>query len=341
MNTGIIGASGYTGELLVALLAKHPHVNLTRVCSRSLADTLVTEAFPNLRGQLPGLQFSNPEPTSLAQDNDVDLYFLALPHGVASEYAIPLVKAGKKVIDLSADFRLDSPERYQEFYEKPHPAPELLRQAAYVIPELFDKAWHEAALIACPGCYPTSIIVPLAPLLKDQVIGPQSIVINSLSGVSGAGKNATSFFSFCERTESALAYSLPKHRHLSEIEEQLSLAAAKSVVVQFSPHLIPMKRGLLSTITVPSGGHSIEELYACWHKQFSQTPFVSVLEPGLQPDTAKVSGTNRVDISAVHDPRTDNFVISSALDNLMKGAGGQAIQIMNLWLGYEPTSGLL
>ena len=340
MNTGIIGASGYIGETLVKLLIRHPHARPAVVTSRTLAGTPVETAIPALRGVTDGLSFDDSDPSELAARHDIDLYFLALPHGAASTFARPLIDAGKKVIDLSADFRLGSAALYEEFYGDPHPDPELLGDAAYVIPELAGHRWKERSLLACPGCYPTSILVPLVPLLRAGAIAPSGITAASLSGVSGAGKKADVYYSFSERAESANAYGMPKHRHLSEMEEQLSSAAGEPVVLQFAPHLAPMKHGIISTIVANARGNTIEDLYGAWESVFNDSPFVSILESGTFPNSAHVTGTNRIDISAVHDARTGNFVITSAIDNLIKGAGGQAVQIMNLLSGFDETAGL-
>jgi N-acetyl-gamma-glutamyl-phosphate reductase len=342
MNVGIIGASGYSGEELVRLLVRHPHARLVSVTSRSLGGKPLAKALPRLRGGVPpDLCFTASEPAALAADPQVELYFLALPHGVASEYARPLLAAGKRVIDLSADFRLSSTATYQEFYAHPHPAPDLLAQAAFVLPEIMpDDSWRQKRLLACPGCYPTSIIVPLVPLLRAGLIAPTGVVVNSLSGVSGAGKKAEDDYLFCERAESAKAYGIPKHRHLSEIEEQLSQAAGEKVVIQFNPHLAPMRRGIASTIVAKAQGAGAEAVLAAWTKAYAGRPFVQVLPPGQSPDTAFVTGTNRVDLAAFHDPRTGNFVLTSALDNLLKGASGQAVQILNLLAGWPEQAGL-
>ncbi len=273
---------------------------------------------------------------------DADVFFLALPHGAAAEYAVALVDAGKPVIDLSADFRLGSPELYEEYYGEPHPAPELLQRAIYGLPELYELSWGDTPLIASPGCYPTSILVPLFPLLEAGLIEPDGIVANSFSGVSGAGRKASEEFSFCERNESAVAYGLPKHRHLSEIEEQLGLASGGEVVISFHPHLAPMKRGIASTISVVAKGElnarAVEE---CWNQRYAGRPFAHPLPSGEFPDVTHVVGTNRVDFSVVGDPRTGRYVVTSAEDNLIKGAGGQAVQAMNLCSGFDETSGLL
>lgn len=342
-KAAIVGASGYSGEELVRLLARHPDAELAAVTSRSLAGTSVVEHMPKFRGLIPAeLAFTASDPEALAADESLDVVFLALPHGVAAEYAQALVASGKKVIDLSADFRLGSAKLYEEYYGKAHPAPELLEKAAYVIPEVTPDGWQSAPLIASPGCYPTSIITPLTPLLRAGILTGQGIVANALSGVSGAGKNVKELYLFAERAESAKAYGLPKHRHLSEIEEQLSSAKGEPVVINFNPHLVPMRRGIASTIIAPAaGGAKIETLYHTWATVYGQRPFVGILPSGTTPDTAHSVGTNRIDMSAVYDARTGNFVITSAEDNLLKGASGQAVQIMNLWLGFDETAGLL
>lgn len=295
---------------------------------------------PALRHLVGDLEFTNSDPAELAARNDLDVFFLALPHGVASEYADPLFQTGKTVIDLSADFRLNSSTIYEDYYGQPHPAPHLLNAAPYVIPELADESWRAASLIACPGCYPTSVQLPLVPLLRAGLIEPSGIVINSYSGVSGAGRKVAEDFIFCERNESMKGYGMPKHRHLSEIEEQLEKAADDEVLVQFNPHLAPMSRGISTTI-VAKANASLDALYATWNKAYADKPFVSVLTSGTYPDTKNVAGTNRADISAVYDPRTENFVITSVIDNLLKGASGQAVQLMNLKFGFEETAGLI
>ncbi len=341
MNVGIVGASGYSGETLLSLLLKHPNVSLTTVTSRSLAGKLVESVVPSLRNKAGNLKFSQSDPQSLANQKELDLVFLALPHGVASEYAIPLCEAGKKVIDLSADYRLTSPEIYEEYYNQPHPSPEWLAKSSYVLPEFSDNSWKNNNLIAAPGCYPTSVLLPLLPLLKEKVIPSDGIVINSFSGVSGAGKKLAEPFLYCESNESTKAYGLVKHRHLSEIEEQLSTASGNPVIVQFNPHLAPMHRGIATTIVVPSTGECLEKVYATWKNQYANKPFISILETGTTPDTKYVSNTNRIDFSATYDSRTNNLIITSAEDNLIKGAAGQAVQIMNQWFSFEETAGLL
>ncbi len=340
MKVGIIGASGYSGELLVKLLLGHPQVTLAAVTSRGHAGRPLAAVIPAVRGLDRGLVFS-PSDAAVLAAGDIGLFFLALPHGAAADFAKLLVPAGKKVIDLSADFRIASLATYEKYYG-PHHAPALLPSARFVLPELTPPAWKtEAKLVAAPGCYPTSVLVPLVPLLKAGVVTREHIVANSLSGVSGAGRKAEEMYLFCERAESAKAYGLVKHRHLAEIEEQLALHTGAPIIIQFNPHLAPMRRGIATTITVPaSPGGTIEQVYAAWRAAYGASCFVQILPPGETPDTAYTIGTNRIDLSAVHDPRTGNFVITSAEDNLMKGASGQAVQIMNLWLGFPEKAGL-
>jgi N-acetyl-gamma-glutamyl-phosphate reductase len=347
MNAAIVGASGYSGEVLVRLLSRHPHVALAAVTSRQHAGKKLGSVMPAVRAIAPDIAFIDSKPDELAARGDIDVFFLALPHGAAADFAKALVPAGKRVIDLSADFRIADLATYERYYG-PHHAPELLPSARFVLPEITPPAWKtEAKLVAAPGCYPTSVLVPLVPLLKAGVVSREHIVANSFSGVSGAGKKVDEMFLFVERAESAKAYGLVKHRHLAEIEEQLNLHGGDGkggapVVIQFNPHLAPMRRGIATTITVPAApGATIDSLYAAWSTAYAGRPFVQILPSGETPDTAHTVGTNRIDISAVFDPRTKNFVITSAEDNLVKGASGQAVQIMNLWFGLEETAGLM
>ncbi len=340
MKVGVVGASGYSGELLVKLLLAHPHVSLAAVTSRTHAGKPLAQVIPALRGADRGLKFTDSDASALAK-SDIDLFFLALPHGAAADFAKVLVPAGKRVIDLSADFRIADLAVYEKYYGKHH-APELLSHARFVLPEITPPSWKkEAKLVAAPGCYPTSILVPLVPLLREGIVSRDHIVVNSYSGVSGAGRKAEEMYLFVERAESVKAYGLVKHRHLAEVEEQLALRTGTPTVIQFNPHLAPMRRGIATTITVPAVNSSIEALYGAWAVAYDEAPFVQFVPSGETPDTAHVVGTNRVDMSAVYDPRTKNFIITAAEDNLFKGASGQAVQIMNLWCGFPETAGLL
>lgn len=340
MKVGVIGASGYSGEVLVKLLLCHPQVTLAAVTSRSLAGKPLATVMPAVRGIDRGLKFVDSDAAALAK-SDIELFFLALPHGAAAEFAKVLVAGGKRVIDMSADFRIADVATYKKYYGDHH-APELLPSARFVIPELTPPAWKkQAKLVASPGCYPTSILIPLVPLLSEGIVTREHIVANSFSGVSGAGKKVEEGYLFVNRAESAKAYGLVKHRHLAETEEQLALLTGAPTIIQFNPHLAPMRRGIATTITVPAAkGATIESLYAAWNQKYAGKPFVQVLPTGEELETAHTVGTNRIDISAVYDPRTNNFILTSAEDNLMKGASGQAVQIMNLWCGFEETAGL-
>ena len=255
VKVAIIGASGYSGEELVRLLLHHPHAELTAVTSRQHAGKTLAQIFPRY-GNHPRakvLRFSDPNSGLLARE--AEIIFLALPHGVAAEYAVPLLEQGCRVIDLSADFRITSADVYKEFYGHDHSSPELLGQAVYGLPELYRDKIKGASFIASPGCYPTSILLPIVPLLREKIIKSSGIIADSLSGVSGAGRKAEIDYLFVECNESMRPYGIPKHRHLSEIEQELSIAAGESVTIQFSPHLIPVNRGILSTIYLAPEKH--------------------------------------------------------------------------------------
>ncbi|MEM6280341.1 MAG: N-acetyl-gamma-glutamyl-phosphate reductase, partial [Verrucomicrobiota bacterium] len=241
IQVAVVGASGYTGQELLRLLALHPRVDVVSVTSRKEAGKLLTDHFPRLARSetYKGLSFMAPEVDEVVATG-ATFAFLALPHGLASEFAVPLLEKGIRVIDLSADFRLDDPSLFEEFYGGAHPAPELLERAVYGLPEFYADEIASADLVASPGCYPTSILVPLVPLLADGLISPEGIVVSSLSGASGAGKKADTSLLFAEVNESIRAYGAPKHRHLSEIEQELSLTAGKKVTISFVPHLMPI-----------------------------------------------------------------------------------------------------
>jgi N-acetyl-gamma-glutamyl-phosphate reductase len=349
-KVAIVGASGYSGEELVRLLLNHPHVDLVAVTSRQSAGQTVAQVFPKFAShpKSRALRFTEPNADLLARQ--ADLVFLALPHGVAAAYAVPLLQAGCQVIDLSADFRLKSPAIYREFYGHDHPAPELLQQSVYGLPEIYREQIRGAHLIASPGCYPTSILLPLLPLLRAGLVKPEAIIADSLSGVSGAGRKAEIDYLFCECHESVRPYGVPKHRHLSEIEEQLSLAAGIRVVIQFTPHLIPVNRGILTTLylapvqadaTAEALAKLGEAIGSCFEAAYGREPFVRLLEGKALPDTKNVVGTNVVEIAWRLDPRTGRLLVMSAEDNIVKGASGQAVQSLNILCGYPETTGLV
>ena len=349
VNVAVIGASGYSGEELVRLLLNHPHAELTAVTSRQYAGQTVAQVFPKFAShpRAKALRFCEPDAELLARQ--AEIVFLALPHGVAVEFAVPLLQHGCRVIDLSADFRLRSAELYREFYTHAHPAPDLLAKAVYGLPEVYRAQIQEALLVAAPGCYPTSILLPTLPLLRAGLIQPQGIIADSLSGVSGAGRKAAADHLFCECNESVRPYAVPKHRHLSEIEEQLSLAAGAKVVLQFTPHLIPVNRGILTTLylaptrsvaTAEEMATVSQAIASCYADAYAQEPFVRLLEGSALPDTKNVVGTNVLEIAWRLDPRTGRLIVMSAEDNLIKGASGQAVQSLNLMCGFPETAGL-
>jgi N-acetyl-gamma-glutamyl-phosphate reductase len=338
----IIGASGYSGEVLVQLLLNHPHAELVAVTSRQNAGQTLAQVFPKFASHPKSKTLRFSEPNVELLEKQADVVFLALPHGVAAEVAVPLLDAGCVVIDLSADFRLKSAAIYKDFYAHDHPAPDLLKKSVYGLPEIYRDEIKKSLLIASPGCYPTSILLPVIPLLKAGLVKPTGIIADSLSGVSGAGRKAEVDYLFCECNESARPYGVPKHRHLSEIEEQLSFAAGANVIIQFTPHLIPVNRGILTTLYLtPEKSTDAEKISACYKKAYGGEPFIRLLEGKALPDTKNVVGTNVIEIAWRLDPRTGRLIVMSAEDNLVKGASGQAVQSMNLVCGWPETAGLV
>lgn len=346
----IVGASGYSGEELVRLLLGHPLVELTAVTSRQSAGQTIAQVFPRFAHfpRAREIKFSEPDPARLAKR--ADIVFLALPHGVAAEFAVPLLEQGCHVIDLSADFRVKSAEVYEEFYAHKHPAPELLPKSVYGLVEHNREAIRNAKLVASPGCYPTSVLLPTLPLLKAGLVKGTGIIADSLSGVSGAGRKVEMGYLFVECNESARPYGVPKHRHLSEMEQEMSLAAKEPINIQFTPHLIPVNRGILTTLYLAPEKHfeSADEMEnlgrqiaACYQEAYQEEPFVRVLDGRALPDTKNVVGTNVCEIAWRIDPRTGRLIVVSAIDNIVKGASGQAVQSMNLMCGFAETEGLI
>ncbi|HEY4952733.1 MAG TPA: N-acetyl-gamma-glutamyl-phosphate reductase [Verrucomicrobiae bacterium] len=341
-RVAIVGASGYSGEELVRLLLNHPQADLVAVTSRQNAGSTLAQVFPKFASHPKSktLQFTGPKAEVLAKQ--AEIVFLALPHGVAAEYAAPLLKAGCVVIDLSADFRLKRAETYKEFYAHDHPAPDLLKKSVYGLPEIYREQIKQAALVAAPGCYPTGILLPVIPLLKAGLVKSTGIIADSLSGVSGAGRKVEADYLFVECNESVRPYGVPKHRHLSEIEQELSFAAKTPVTIQFTPHLIPVNRGILTTLYLePSGKLTEEKISACYEKKYGDEPFVRLLDGKNLPDTKNVIGTNVIEIAWRLDARTGRLIVMSAEDNLVKGASGQAVQCMNILCGFPETAGLV
>lgn len=337
LRVGIVGASGYSGEELVRLLLRHPDVELTCITSRQYEGKGIGTVFP--RYLESPLTFTAPEVDDIAAKAEV--VFLALPHGLAAEYAEPLLNKGCRVIDISADFRLRDTAVFARSYGGEHPAPVLLAQAVYGLPEVYRAAIAKARLIACPGCYPTSILLPCTALLRAGLVETGGIDAVCLSGVSGAGRKVDLPYIFPECNESVRPYSVTGHRHLSEIEQELTVASGIPIVINFIPHLIPVNRGIHSTILMQAKkGCDVAAVRQCWLDAYGREPFVRVLPAGQLADTKHVTMTNFCEFGAALDGRTGRLIVSSAIDNLTKGASGQAIQNMNIMAGFAEDAGL-
>ncbi len=339
VNAAIVGAKGWAARELIAILLRHPAVNLTMLGDKLDQSEPVVDSFPELRG-ITDLMIEQADVEKL--NAAADMIFLALPHKVAQGYAAPFCAAHKLVIDLSADFRFDDISVYEKTYGITHSARDLNKQAVYGMPELFREEIKKARLIANPGCYPTGVILACAPLMKTDWIDPCSIIADSKSGVSGAGRAAAPITHYVSCNESIRAYAVGTHRHTPEMEEKLSQLAGTNVIVQFTPHLAPMDRGILSTIYVNLVKDVSEaEIRQCYEEFYTGEPFVRFLPDGALPATKAVSGTNFCDIGLKLDKRTKRLIIISAIDNLIKGASGQAVQCMNIVLGFDEKAGLI
>ena len=336
-KVAVVGASGYTGVELLRLLAGHPEVEVTCVTSRQQAGQPLGAAFPSLAG-IYDLNFEALEPTELA--GRAEVVFLAVPHQAAMGIVPQLLAAGCRVVDLSADYRLRDAAVYAEWYE-PHQTPELLDEAVYGLPELYREQIKGARLVANPGCYPTSAALALLPLLRQRLIDPATIIIDSKSGTSGAGRTAKIDTLYCEVNEGFKAYGLPRHRHTPEIEQTLSAVAGLPVTISFTPHLVPANRGILSTCYASLVGEPVlADLVALYRQAYAGERFVRVLPAGTLPNINQVRGSNFCDLGLAVDPRTRRVVAVAAIDNLVKGAAGQALQNMNLMLGCAEEAGL-
>jgi N-acetyl-gamma-glutamyl-phosphate reductase len=336
IKVGVVGGTGYTGVELLRLLATHPNVNLTAVTSRSEAGTFVADLFPSLRGFLT-TKFSVPEESALAE---CDLVFFATPNGVAMKSVPELVNQGVRVIDLAADFRLKDQQEWEHWYQQDHACPEYLEQAVYGLPEVNREAIKTAKLVANPGCYPTSVQLGLLPLLEANCIHTDSIIADCKSGVSGAGRKASLGTSLCEVSESVKAYAVPGHRHLPEIKQGLKAIRGADVDIVFVPHLMPMLRGIHATVYARLNGEGALDFQQLFEKRYENEAFVDVLPAGSHPETRSVKGANFCRI-AVHQPLDGNtVVVLSVIDNLVKGAAGQAVQNMNIMFGLSESLGL-
>ncbi|HEY8463451.1 MAG TPA: N-acetyl-gamma-glutamyl-phosphate reductase [Bacillota bacterium] len=340
IKVGIIGASGYTGGELIRLLSAHPEVELAAITSRTHKGKKLEAVFPALAGW-DGPVFSGTDtPEAVA---GCDLVFLAVPHGVAMELAPPLLANNQKVIDLGADFRFRDPRVFEAWYQHPHSQPELTREkAVYGLPELYRDRIKKAQIVGNPGCYPTSIILGCYPFIKAGMIDLTQIIIDSKSGVSGAGRKADLAYNFAELAGNFKAYGLPNHRHTPEIEQELSLLAGQPVLVSFTPHLLPVARGILTTLhlklTQPLTTAEAEQLVA---EVYQDEPFVKLVPAPALPELKGVVGTNCCRIGVRVDSRTGQLIVISVIDNMVKGAAGQAVQNLNLMFGLGETTGLL
>ncbi|TDJ58149.1 MAG: N-acetyl-gamma-glutamyl-phosphate reductase [Nitrospina sp.] len=333
----IAGATGYTGLELIRLLVQHPEAELITLTADSHAGKNITEVAPSLRGWVdqPLVKLD----PSIAEG--CDILFLALPHTAAMGQVPGMLRGSCRIIDLSADYRLRDAAVYGEWYQTPHLNPEVIKEAVYGLPELHREQIKGAQLVANPGCYPTGAILALAPFMTVDWVNVKSIIVDSKSGVSGAGRALSQTTQFCEADEAVSAYGLGEHRHTPEIEQELSGLAGKSLTVTFSPHLMPMKRGLLTTAYIDLKKEMDRDgLHAHVAQFYDSEPFVRVLAPGRYANTSHVAGSNTCDIGVQVDARNGRAVITSAIDNLMKGASSQAIQNMNLMLGIGETTGL-
>ncbi|MFN0118574.1 MAG: N-acetyl-gamma-glutamyl-phosphate reductase [Elusimicrobiota bacterium] len=344
IRVSILGATGYSGGELIRLLLNHPFVKIQHLTSESSVGQPIEAVHPELRGRLKQL-FEKIDIKTISQDSDV--VFSCYPAAVGIKPNSQLIRAGVKVIDLSGDFRLPNTKMYEEWYKEKHTAPELLKKAVYGLPELFKQAISKARLIANPGCYATAASLSIAPLLLSQegskpVIDPASIIVDAKSGVSGAGKKVSSNYMFCEVDGNLKAYSVAVHRHQPEIESVLFRFSAVKPIITFSPHLIPMNRGILSlTYATLIKSFSTKDLRSLFENFYKGKPFVRLLPEGELPETKNVNYSNYCDIGITQDKRTKRIVVVSALDNLGKGAASQAIQNMNICSGRPETEGLI
>lgn len=337
LRVAVVGATGYAGAELVRLLSGHPEVRLSAITSRQYAGVRFDHVFPSMTGHVDLVC------EDLSADNlydRADLFFLSVPHKIPMEIVPGLISKGKKVIDLSADFRFRDSETYEAYYQ-PHISKNLLEKAVYGLCEIYHDKIKGADLIGNPGCYPTSVLLPLIPLLKEGFLDDESIIADSKSGVSGAGRSLALSSHFCEVNESFKAYKVAAHRHNPEIEEVLSRETGRITRITFVPHLVPVTRGMLTTIyaRLKVNVHA-EHIKKCLSSFYSGRPFIRLCDDMGLPDTKHVMGTNYCDIGFRIDKRTGCLILISAIDNLVKGAAGQAVQNMNIMLGYEETAGL-
>ncbi|CCO25431.1 N-acetyl-gamma-glutamyl-phosphate reductase [Maridesulfovibrio hydrothermalis] len=337
---GLVGVTGYTGMELARILSNHNKMKLVRVTSRAEAGKKLADIYPFLNGmELGALEITMPEVDDL--EKSCELVFLAVPHKTAMNIGGQLFDRGIKVVDLSADFRIRDRKTYEEWYKVDHTREDLLPKAVYGLPEFYRDQVKGASLVANPGCYPTSVIIGLTPALAENLVETTDIVIDAKSGASGAGRGANVGTLFCEVADSFRAYGLTSHRHTPEIEQELSVVAEESITVSFNTHLLPIDRGILSTIyTKVKDGVTAQEIRAAYAKAYDNEKLIRVLPEGQLPETRWVRGTMFCDVGVVPDPRTGRLIIVTAIDNVCRGASGQAVANANLMLGFNEREGL-
>jgi N-acetyl-gamma-glutamyl-phosphate reductase len=339
LRVAVFGASGYAGGELVRLLVDHPHVELVYLAANESAGRELAEVHPHLAASPIGGWVLTPLDAASAADR-ASFAFLSLPHGASASLAPALLEAGLQAVDLAGDFRLPA-AAYPDWYGFEHPAPAWLEKAVYGLPEVFGDEIAGASLVANPGCYPTPVVLGLAPLRAAGLIGPGPIVVDGKAGLSGAGRALAEATSYAATEESIRPYRFPMHQHTPEMERALELAGGNAATVSFVPHLVPAVRSVLVTCYAAlEPGTTTDSLTRCLTSAYADAPFVRVLPPGDMADTKRTRGSNLVELQAVADRRTGTAVVAGALDNLVKGAAGQAVQNMNLMAGFEPTAGL-
>ena len=338
IKVSVLGATGYGGIELVRLLTSHPNVDIYKLVSHSYSGKNLSEIYPNFTSY-EEISLSSLDIEKIAKGSDI--VFTSLPHGTSSEIIPLLYEKGVRIIDLSGDFRYISSEVFEKWYGYEHPHPELLEKSIYGLPELYKEDIKKAQLIGNPGCYPTGAILTLAPLIANKLIDITSIIIDAKSGATGAGRASSVDLNFCEVDENIKAYKVATHRHTSEIEQELSLLAEMDITLSFTPHLLPIKRGILSTIYASLlNTLTFDDVFTLYKEFYKDAPFVSIYPEGKFPEVKYVNGSNQCHIGFAIDKRTNRIILVSAIDNLVKGAGGQAIQNMNIMFGLDETTGL-
>lgn len=339
IKISVVGATGYAGAELVRILSKHPEAEIVHLVSKSYAGQKMSDIYESFMN-ICDIKLEGMDVNKIASDSDV--VFTALPHGASKEIIPAIAEKGVKIIDFSADYRYKDPEIYKQWYGTEHGSPQLLGKSVYGLCELYRNEIAGAAIIGNPGCYTTCSILALAPLVENKLIDFKSIVIDAKSGVTGAGRSEALDYSFCECTENMKAYKIAKHRHTSEIEQELSALAGEEIVLSFTPHLIPLKRGVLATCyaELRDKSYSAQQLIDLYKSYYKDDYFIRIYDCGKLPETHHVAGSNFVDMGLAVDERTGRVIVVSCIDNIVKGAAGQAVQNMNIMFGLPESMGI-